>query len=145
MTSDVFRAFLTYLPTLIRYFTTLAYLVKSDEALPTYVPKNLTSYMNAPQSIWGWSWYLKPRGSKYPREWISTYFVLNPRISYHCFCTKWNFTAVIKWFNTFYVLLSRNMNWQKKCYIISKYDYLCIHCSNKVRKKIHNFVNKCTI
>ena len=32
MTSDVFWGFLTYLPTLIRYFTTQAYLVKSDEA-----------------------------------------------------------------------------------------------------------------
>ena len=32
MTSDVFWAFLTYLPTLIRYFITQAYLVKSDEA-----------------------------------------------------------------------------------------------------------------
>ena len=32
MMSDVFRAFLTYLPTLIRYFTKKAYLVKSDEA-----------------------------------------------------------------------------------------------------------------
>ena len=42
MTSDVFWEFLTYLPTLIRYFTTQAYLVKSDAA------KNLTSYVNAP-------------------------------------------------------------------------------------------------
>ena len=48
MTSDVLGVFFTYLPTLIRYFTTLAYLVKSNEARPTYLPKNMTSYVNAP-------------------------------------------------------------------------------------------------
>ena len=32
MTSDIFGIFLTYLPSLIRYFTTKAYLVKSDAA-----------------------------------------------------------------------------------------------------------------
>ena len=37
MTSDVFGVFLTYLPTLIRYFTTQTYLVKSDAAWPTYL------------------------------------------------------------------------------------------------------------
>ena len=36
-----------YLPTLIRYFTTI-YLVKSGTAYPTYLPKTLTSYVNAP-------------------------------------------------------------------------------------------------
>ena len=38
MTSDVFWKFLTYLPTLIRYFTTYAYLVKSIRWSLTYVP-----------------------------------------------------------------------------------------------------------
>ena len=45
-----FPAFLIYLPTLIRYFTAYVYLVKSDEAWPTYLPKNLTSYMNTPKA-----------------------------------------------------------------------------------------------
>ena len=35
-----------YPPNLIRQFTT--YFVKSDAAWPTYLPKNLTSYVNAP-------------------------------------------------------------------------------------------------
>ena len=35
------------LPTLIRYFTTNVYLVKTDAAWITYLPKNLTSYLNA--------------------------------------------------------------------------------------------------
>ena len=38
MTSDDFGPFLTYWPTLIRWFTTWAYLVKSDGAWPTYLP-----------------------------------------------------------------------------------------------------------
>ena len=41
MTSDVFGIFLTFLPTLIKYFTTYAHLVKSDAksdaAWPTYL------------------------------------------------------------------------------------------------------------
>ena len=37
MTSDDYWVFLTYLHTLIRYFTTHAYLVKSDAAWPTYI------------------------------------------------------------------------------------------------------------
>ena len=36
------------LPTLIRYYTTYIYEVKSDVSWPTYLPKNLTSYVNAP-------------------------------------------------------------------------------------------------
>ena len=35
---------LVYLPNLIRCFTIQAYLVKSDAAWPTYLPKNLASY-----------------------------------------------------------------------------------------------------
>ena len=53
MTSNVFGSFLSYLPTLIRYLTTKAYLVKSDSAWPTYLPKNLTSYVNAPELLIG--------------------------------------------------------------------------------------------
>ena len=33
----------------ILYYISLCYLVKSDRAWPTYLPKNLTSYMNAPK------------------------------------------------------------------------------------------------
>ena len=36
--------------TLIRYFTTFSLLVKSDAGWPTYLHKNLTSYVNAPLS-----------------------------------------------------------------------------------------------
>ena len=36
----------TYLPQ--SDFTTQAYLVKSDADWPTYLPENLTSYVNAP-------------------------------------------------------------------------------------------------
>ena len=45
-----FWVFLTYQPTLIRYFTTEAYFVKLDAAWPTYLPKNLKSYVNASSS-----------------------------------------------------------------------------------------------
>ena len=48
MRSDVSGAFLTYLPTLTRYFTTQVFLLKSDSAWPTYQPENLTSYVNGP-------------------------------------------------------------------------------------------------
>ena len=46
--TSVLRVFLTYLPTLIRHFTTKAYLVKSYAAWSTYLSKNLTSHVNAP-------------------------------------------------------------------------------------------------
>ena len=46
MTSDFLGIF--DLPTQIRYFDTWAHLVKSDTAWPTYLPKNLTSYVNVP-------------------------------------------------------------------------------------------------
>ena len=44
MTSDFLGIF--DLPTLIRYFATYAYLVKSDA--PNQLSKKLTSYLNAP-------------------------------------------------------------------------------------------------
>ena len=47
-TYDVFGVFFTNLSTLIRYFSIEAYLVKSDSAWPTYLPKNLMWYVNAP-------------------------------------------------------------------------------------------------
>ena len=50
MTSDVFGWFFIYLPTLIRYFsfTTQDYLCSKIRCSFTYLPKDLTSYVNAP-------------------------------------------------------------------------------------------------
>ena len=56
MTSDVLGVFWTYLPILIRCFTSYVYLVKLDVAWPTHLP-----YMNAPlwyniYMIWPKKW-----------------------------------------------------------------------------------------
>ena len=56
MTSDVFWVLLTYLPTYPNQILYYINLFSKIRCKPTYLPKNMTSYVNVPSFDWNKSW-----------------------------------------------------------------------------------------